>query len=109
MLKPILMQVLDMIHISGALELLLRNQKRRRRRIHCSSCKTGCFLTQTVRVRKVEDPVIQTVELNNNNATVVVSGGKAPYKYSVDGTANWQLNIHRIIKRTAYFLCERFL
>lgn len=52
--------------------------------------KDGCFLTQTVRVRKVEDPVIQTVELNNNNATVVVSGGKAPYKYSVDGTANWQ-------------------
>lgn len=52
--------------------------------------KDGCFLTQTVRVRKVEDPVIQTIEINNNTATVIVNGGKPPYKYSVDGTVNWQ-------------------
>ncbi|MCE4065597.1 gliding motility-associated C-terminal domain-containing protein [Chryseobacterium gleum] len=52
--------------------------------------KSGCFLTQTVKVKKVEDPVIQTVEINNNTATVIVNGGKAPYKYAVDGTANWQ-------------------
>ncbi|MEJ5050693.1 gliding motility-associated C-terminal domain-containing protein [Chryseobacterium culicis] len=52
--------------------------------------KNGCFLTQTVKVKKVEDPVIQTIEINNNTATVIVSGGKAPYKYAVDGTSNWQ-------------------
>ncbi|RXM59373.1 hypothetical protein BOQ60_24310, partial [Chryseobacterium sp. CH1] len=26
--------------------------------------KNGCFLTQTVKVKKVEDPVIQTIEVN---------------------------------------------
>jgi gliding motility-associated-like protein len=52
--------------------------------------KNGCFLLQTVKVKKVEDPVIQTIEINNNTATVVISGGKAPYKFAVDGTANWQ-------------------
>lgn len=52
--------------------------------------KNGCFLTQVVKVKKVEDPVIQTIEINNNSATVIVSGGKPPYKYAVDGTANWQ-------------------
>ncbi|MBV8328195.1 gliding motility-associated C-terminal domain-containing protein [Chryseobacterium sp.] len=52
--------------------------------------KNGCFLTQIVHVRKVEDPVIQQIELNNNTATVIVNGGKTPYKYAVDGTVNWQ-------------------
>ncbi|REC47085.1 T9SS type B sorting domain-containing protein [Chryseobacterium pennipullorum] len=52
--------------------------------------KDGCFLTQTVKVKKADDPVIQQIELNNNTATVVVAGGRPPYKYSVDGTANWQ-------------------
>ncbi|NIF07900.1 T9SS type B sorting domain-containing protein [Chryseobacterium sp. Tr-659] len=52
--------------------------------------KNGCFLTQTVRVKKVEDPVIQNIEISNNTATVIATGGKPPYKYAVDGTANWQ-------------------
>lgn len=52
--------------------------------------KNGCFLTQIVRVKKSEDPVIQTIEISNNNASVIVAGGKAPYKYAVDGTGNWQ-------------------
>lgn len=52
--------------------------------------KNGCFLTQIVKVMKAEDPVIQQIEINNNTATVIVAGGKAPYKYAVDGTANWQ-------------------
>ncbi|AZA91290.1 gliding motility-associated C-terminal domain [Chryseobacterium nakagawai] len=52
--------------------------------------KNGCFITQVVRVRKAVDPVIQQIEINNTTATVVVVGGKAPYKYSVDGTTNWQ-------------------
>ncbi len=50
----------------------------------------GCYVTQTVTVKKAEDPVITSIEISNNTATVLVSGGKAPYKYSVDGTTNWQ-------------------
>lgn len=52
--------------------------------------KNGCFLTQIVRVKKAEDPVIQQIEINNNSATVIAVGGKPPYKFAVDGTANWQ-------------------
>lgn len=52
--------------------------------------KNGCFITQIVRVRKAPDPVIQQIEINNTTANVIVAGGKAPYKYSVDGTTNWQ-------------------
>lgn len=52
--------------------------------------KNGCFLPQTVRVRKAEDPVITQIEISNNNASVIVTGGKPPYKYAVDGTTEWQ-------------------
>lgn len=52
--------------------------------------KNNCFLTQVVRVKKAVDPVIQQIEINNTTATVIVAGGKAPYKYAVDGTTNWQ-------------------
>lgn len=52
--------------------------------------KNGCFLTQTVRVRKAEDPVITKIEITNTTATVIVNGGKPPYKYAVDSPTNWQ-------------------
>ncbi|MCJ7933555.1 MAG: gliding motility-associated C-terminal domain-containing protein [Chryseobacterium sp.] len=52
--------------------------------------KNGCFLKQTVRVRKAEEPVITQIEISNNNATVIVNGGKPPYQYAVDGMTNWQ-------------------
>ncbi|WP_353148986.1 gliding motility-associated C-terminal domain-containing protein [Chryseobacterium sp.] len=52
--------------------------------------KNGCFLKQIVKVKKVEDPVIQQIEITNNTATVIATGGKPPYKYAVDGTGNWQ-------------------
>ncbi|WP_209389219.1 gliding motility-associated C-terminal domain-containing protein [Chryseobacterium sp. RR2-3-20] len=49
----------------------------------------GCYVTQLVSVKKAEDPVITNIEISNNSATVLVNGGTAPYKYSLDGT-NWQ-------------------
>ncbi|KPE49521.1 gliding motility-associated C-terminal domain-containing protein [Chryseobacterium indologenes] len=52
--------------------------------------KNGCFLTQIVRVRKAEDPVISQIEISNTTVTVIANGGKAPYKYAVDGQTNWQ-------------------
>ncbi|MBK1898213.1 T9SS type B sorting domain-containing protein [Chryseobacterium paridis] len=52
--------------------------------------KDGCFVTQTVRVFKTQDPVITQIEISNTTATVIVNGGTPPYKYAVDGTANWQ-------------------
>ncbi|MFP3599007.1 gliding motility-associated C-terminal domain-containing protein [Chryseobacterium sp. SIMBA_029] len=52
--------------------------------------KNGCFLKQIVRIKKADDPVITQIEISNNTATVIVNGGKPPYKYSVDGTSAWQ-------------------
>ncbi|KFF01797.1 T9SS type B sorting domain-containing protein [Chryseobacterium luteum] len=52
--------------------------------------KNGCSLKQVVRVRKVEDPVITKIEISNTTATVIVNGGKPPYKYAVDTPGNWQ-------------------
>lgn len=50
----------------------------------------GCFVKQLVSVKKAQDPVIKELEISNNTVTVHVSGGKSPYRYAVDGTANWQ-------------------
>ena len=58
-----------------------------------------CYTTQTVKVTKLADPVISHVEINNNTATLTVTGGKAPYQYSTDGihwqTANVLTNLPR--------------
>lgn len=50
----------------------------------------GCLVKQFVSVKKVVEPVITSIEISNNTATVMVSGGTAPYKYAVDGTTTWQ-------------------
>ena len=49
----------------------------------------GCFTLQKVKVTKLEDPVIQGLEITHNNVAVHAVGGTPPYQYSVDNLA-WQ-------------------
>lgn len=52
--------------------------------------KTGeCWTKQTVKVYSSEQPVISNIEIDTNTVTVHVTGGIAPYKYSIDNI-NWQ-------------------
>ncbi|MCX8533594.1 T9SS type B sorting domain-containing protein [Chryseobacterium luquanense] len=52
--------------------------------------KTGkCYTLQNVTVHPTHQPVIASLDIKNNTITVNVTGGSAPYQYSLDGT-NWQ-------------------
>ncbi|PKF75430.1 lectin-like domain-containing protein [Chryseobacterium sp. PMSZPI] len=52
--------------------------------------KTGnCYTTQIVKVLASANPVISSIDINNNTITVNVSGGTPQYQYSLDGY-NWQ-------------------
>lgn len=51
--------------------------------------KDGCTTRQTVKVYRFASPVISNIEISNNTATIIVTGGTAPYKYSMDNV-NWQ-------------------
>lgn len=48
-----------------------------------------CTTTQTVRVMKSPEPVVNKVDIVNNTVTLHVTGGNPPYLYSIDGN-NWQ-------------------
>ncbi|WP_435524027.1 T9SS type B sorting domain-containing protein [Chryseobacterium indoltheticum] len=50
---------------------------------------SGCSVKQFVSVKKAQDPVITSIEIANNTATVIVTGGIAPYQFSADGVT-WQ-------------------
>lgn len=52
--------------------------------------QTGkCYTLQTVNVKAPSNPVISSIDITNNTITVNVSGGTAPYQFSLDGV-NWQ-------------------
>lgn len=51
---------------------------------------SGCSVKQFVQVKKAPEPVITSIDIVNNTATVNVKGGSAPYQYAVDGLLNWQ-------------------
>ncbi len=52
--------------------------------------RTGdCTTRQTVNVYPTKQPVISTIEITNNDITVIVVGGTAPYQYSIDNV-KWQ-------------------
>jgi gliding motility-associated-like protein len=58
--------------------------------IYWVKLKTGnCITKQIVRVNAAADPVITSLDITNNTITVNVSGGLAPYQYSLDGI-KWQ-------------------
>lgn len=52
--------------------------------------KTGdCVTKQAVKVYASEQPVITNIEVSTTNITVYVTGGVAPYEYSINNI-NWQ-------------------
>lgn len=52
--------------------------------------KTGqCVALQEVKVYASEQPVISSIDINNNEVTVHAIGGTIPYQYSLDGI-KWQ-------------------
>ncbi|MCA6066858.1 gliding motility-associated C-terminal domain-containing protein [Chryseobacterium sp. RG1] len=58
--------------------------------IYWVKLKTGnCITKQIVKVNAAADPVITSLDITNNTITVNVSGGLAPYQYSLDGI-KWQ-------------------
>jgi gliding motility-associated-like protein len=67
----------------------------------------GCIYRQHVNVTTIQAPIITKIEVSGYNATVFVSGGKAPYQYSLNGIDYQTSNIFTGLSRgmhTVYVL-----
>ncbi|WP_312077359.1 T9SS type B sorting domain-containing protein [Chryseobacterium sp.] len=67
--------------------------------------QTGnCFALQNVNVLPYTQPIIKSVDISFQKVVVSVTGGKAPYKYSMNGT-DWQdSNTFTGVKRGEHFV-----
>ncbi|MCL8538356.1 gliding motility-associated C-terminal domain-containing protein [Chryseobacterium gallinarum] len=53
--------------------------------------KSGeCTTKQTVKVHASPNPVIRSIDIINNTATINATGGTPPYQYAADQTGKWQ-------------------
>jgi gliding motility-associated-like protein len=59
----------------------------------------GCVYRQTVRVTTAEAPVITRVDMSGSTATVYVTGGTPPYRYSLNGVDYQSSNIFTGLSR----------
>lgn len=54
--------------------------------------KNGCTYRQYVSVKAVDLPEIISIEITGSTVTVNVTGGNAPYQYSLDSPNNYQIS-----------------
>ncbi|GGP02848.1 hypothetical protein GCM10010992_08890 [Cloacibacterium rupense] len=65
----------------------------------------GCTYRQLVNVTAAEDPLIESITVNENTITINVTGGTLPYSYSIDGINYQSSNVFTNLRRglqTAY-------
>lgn len=62
----------------------------------------GCVYRQYVNVTTAELPVITSININGANAIINVSGGTAPYEYSIDGVNYQSSNVFMGLPRGTY-------
>ncbi|WBV59961.1 gliding motility-associated C-terminal domain-containing protein [Chryseobacterium camelliae] len=61
--------------------------------------KGECIAAQMVKVHASQEPVVLSVDISTTTVTINVTGGTAPYKYSMDNI-NWQdSNVFTNVKR----------
>ncbi|WP_162270415.1 choice-of-anchor L domain-containing protein [Vaginella massiliensis] len=53
----------------------------------------GCFYTQTVEVKEIEEISIDLVDIQGSTVTVIASGGNIPYRYALDGGSFQSSNV----------------